>query len=96
MSMQALLLVDWVCLYGYSLVPYLGAVMICVVPLGILSWIALIAATVMSVSLVVRNVAAPLLSSDVGQAKAPPVIMAILGMHLIFLFFMKFSFYHKK
>jgi hypothetical protein len=96
LNMQALLLVDWVCLYGYSLVPFMPAVVICIIPFGLVSWITLMIATVVSCSLVVRNVAAPLLSSDVGQAKAPPILLAILGTHGIFFFFLKFSFYHHK
>ena len=94
MNMQALLLVEWVCLYGYSLVPFLPAVVLCIIPFGIVSWIFLLMATIVSCSLIVRNVAAPLLSSDVGQAKAPPVLLAILGTHIIFFLFLKFSFYH--
>jgi hypothetical protein len=96
LNMQALLLVDWVCLYGYSLVPFMPAVVICIIPFGLVSWITLLLATGVSCSLVVRNVAAPLLSSDVGQAKASPILLAILGTHGIFFFFLKFSFYHHK
>jgi hypothetical protein len=95
MSMQALLLVEWVCIYGYSLVPYVPAVMLCIIPFGIVSWVFLIMATVVSCSLVVRNVTAPMLASDVGHAKAPPILLAILGTHIIFFLFLKFSFYHQ-
>jgi len=94
MSMQGLKLVEWVCIYGYSLVPYVPAVMICIIPLGIISWICLLLATIISCSLVVRNVAGPMLASDIGQVKAPPVLLAILGVHIIFFLFLKFSFYH--
>jgi hypothetical protein len=96
MNMQALLLVDWVCLYGYSLTPFLPAVIICVTPIGILQWIILAASTVVSGSLVVRNVAAPMLSTDAGQAKAPPLILSIIGCHVLFLLYFKISFYHHK
>jgi len=94
MTIQALLLVEWVCLYGYSLVPFLPAVILCIIPFGIVSWILLSMATVVSCSLVIRNVAAPMLTSDVGQVKAPPVLLAIMGTHIIFFLFLKFSFYH--
>ncbi len=94
MSMQALKLAEWICIYGYSLVPYFPAVMLCIIPFGIVSWIFLIMATVVSCSLVVRNVTAPLLASDVGHAKAPPILLAILGTHIVFFLFLKFSFYH--
>jgi hypothetical protein len=94
MSMNALTLAEWVCLYGYSLVPYLPVVVICIIPIGIVSWVFLAVATAVSCLLVVRNVAHPLLASDVGQAKAPPVILFILGTHVVFFLFLKFAFYH--
>ena len=94
MSMNALTLAEWVCLYGYSLVPYLPVAIICIIPFGIVSWVFLAAATAVSCLLVVRNVAHPMLASDVGQAKAPPVILIILGTHVIFFLFLKFTFYH--
>lgn len=96
MNMQALLLVDWVCIYGYSLVPYLPAVLFCFLPGAFFSWIFLLAATIVSGSLIIRNVAPPLLSSDVGRAKAPPLILAIMGFHFIFFLYLKFSFYHHR
>jgi protein YIPF1/2 len=94
MSMKALTLPEWVCLYGYCLVPYLPVAVLCVFPLGLVSWILLAIATTISVLLVVRNVAHPLLANDIGQAKAPPIILIILGCHVIFFLFLKFSFYH--
>lgn len=94
MSITSLQLVEWVCLYGYSLVPYLPAVVLSIIPFGLVSWILLAVATGVSVLLVVRNVAHPMLSSDVGQAKAPPILLVILGSGVIFLLFLKFTFYH--
>ena len=96
MKTEALSLVEWQCMYGYSLVPFIPAALLCVIPLGFLSWIFLAIATVMSCSLVVRNVSAPLLATDSGQTKAPPVILAILAAHVIFFFVVKFTFYHHK
>ena len=96
MNVQAILLVDWVCLYGYSLTPFLPAVLLSVIPFSIISWICLLLATLVSCSLIVRNVAAPLLSSDVGQAKAPPLILGILGAHFIFFVMIKYGFFHHK
>mmetsp|Transcript_75923 Transcript_75923/g.114336 ORF Transcript_75923/g.114336 Transcript_75923/m.114336 type:complete len:331 (+) Transcript_75923:85-1077(+) len=96
MNMQALLLVEWVCLYGYSLTPFLPTVMLCVIPVAILQWVLIAVATVVSGLLIVRNVTAPMLSTDVGQAKAPPLILSIIGCHVIFLLYFKISFYHVK
>jgi protein YIPF1/2 len=94
MSMKALTLAEWVCLYGYSLVPFLPVAVLSIIPVGIVSWVLLAAATAVSVLLVVRNVAHPLLANDIGQAKAPPIILIILGTHIVFFLFLKFSFYH--
>jgi hypothetical protein len=96
LNMQALLLVDWVCLYGYSLTPFVPAVILSVIPFGLISWICLFLAMMISGSLIVRNVLPPMLSSDVGQAKAPPLILAIMGAHVIFFLTVKYSFYHHK
>ncbi|KAG7355483.1 hypothetical protein IV203_000169 [Nitzschia inconspicua] len=94
MSMKALTLAEWVCLYGYSLVPFLPVAVLCIIPFAIVSWVLLAVATAVSVLLVVRNVAHPLLANDVGQAKAPPVILIILGAHVVFFLFLKFAFFH--
>eukprot|EP00980_Cylindrotheca_fusiformis_P030911 scaffold25626_cov137-Cylindrotheca_fusiformis.AAC.2 len=98
MKIEALSLAEWECLYGYSLVPFIPAVLLCVIPLSILSWILLLIATLVSCSLIARNVSAPLLSTDVGQVKAPPLILAIVGFHIIFFFIFKIYFFtnHKK
>jgi hypothetical protein len=94
MGMKALTLAEWVCLYGYSLVPYLPVTLLCIIPLPVVSWVFLAVATAASCLLVVRNVSHPLLANDVGQAKAPPIILVILGAHIVFFLFLKFSFFH--
>lgn len=93
MSMQALALVDWVCLYGYSMVPYGPATCLCLIPVEIVIWISLAVATAISAILVLRNVAGPLLASDVSQGKSGPLLLAILGSHVILLLTLKLAFY---
>lgn len=93
MGMQALMLVDWICLYGYSMVPYLPATFLCLVPWHPWMWVCLTAATVMSAMLVVRNVAAPLLAADSSANKAGPILLAVMASHLIFLLILKIVFY---
>eukprot|EP00585_Thalassiosira_rotula_P005921 CAMPEP_0196133614 /NCGR_PEP_ID=MMETSP0910-20130528/2766_1 /TAXON_ID=49265 /ORGANISM="Thalassiosira rotula, Strain GSO102" /LENGTH=401 /DNA_ID=CAMNT_0041393357 /DNA_START=59 /DNA_END=1261 /DNA_ORIENTATION=+ len=56
-------LVELVCLYGYSLVPYLPAVFLCIVPASWLQWLFLAVATTFSGMLVLRNLAGPILES---------------------------------
>jgi len=101
MSMPALHLVEWLCLYGYSLVPYMPAVVLSVIPFSIVAWITLGVATGASCLLVIRNVAPVLIAYGGssqggvgGQAKGPPIILVILGCHIVFLLVLKFRFYH--
>jgi hypothetical protein len=93
MGMNALYLVDWVCLYGYSMLPLLPATVLCLIPSEIVMWVVLAVATAVSGILVLRNVAGPLLASDVSQSKSGPLLLAILGMHVILLLTLKLAFY---
>jgi hypothetical protein len=93
MGMQALMMVDWICLYGYSMVPYLPATLLCLVPWHPWMWLCLTVATVMSGSLVLRNVAAPLLAADTMGNKAAPILLAVMASHVIFLLILKITFY---
>lgn len=92
-GMQGLLMVDWICLYGYSMVPYLMATLLCLIPIHIFIWTILAIATAMSALLVVRNVATPLLASDTNNSLAGPILLAILAAHAIFYFVLKLTFY---
>merc|ERR1711957_147823 len=91
---------EWICLYGYSLVPYMPAVFLSTIPFGILAWVTLGLATFASGLMVIRNVSPALLSSDTsgtgigGQAKGPPIIIIMLGCHIVFLLMLKYTFYH--
>jgi protein YIPF1/2 len=94
MSFQALSLAEWICYYGYSMVPYLPAAILCIIPVNFIAWIVLMAATGASGLLVLRNASTPLLASDASHQKAPILIMAILVTHFIFYISMTFTFYH--
>jgi hypothetical protein len=96
MSMQALTLAEWICLYGYSFVPYMPATLFCLIPWHVIEWLVLSIATAISAILILRNVAGPLLASDVSQTKAGPLLLAILGTHVILLLTLKLAFYHHK
>jgi hypothetical protein len=91
-------LVDLICFYGYSLVPYLPVAWICIVPIHAVQWTSLGIATVLSGMLVVRNVIGPILESAAGpsgQGKSGGLIMSVMGCHLIFYLVMKLAFYHR-
>jgi protein YIPF1/2 len=93
MGMQALMLVDWICIYGYSMVPYLPATILCLIPWHPWMWLCLVGATVTSGSLILRNIAGPLLSADTLGNKTGPLVLAIIACHIIFLLILKVSFY---
>jgi len=94
MSLSALTLAEWICYYGYSMVPYLPATVLCIMPVNFIAWVVLMAASGASALLVLRNASAPLLASDQSAQKAPMLIMAILVAHFIFFVSMVITFYH--
>lgn len=86
----------WVCCYGYSATAILlGALTAWWLPYELWHWIVLAAAAAASGLLILRNLSAPLLSQDVGghHAKAGPVLLALLGAHVIYLLVLKITFY---
>jgi hypothetical protein len=84
-------LVDLVCIYGYSLTPYIPTTILCLVPSVFLEWMFLIIATVMSLMLVVRNVTGPVMRNAANWGG--PVIMSILAAHFVFHLILKLMFY---
>lgn len=95
MGMSAMGMFDWICLYGYSMVIYLPATVLCLVPLDFVIWLSLGLATAISVLLIVRNIATPLLSADVSQTKAAPIIIMVLVCHVILLLVLRYAFYYR-
>jgi len=93
-GMPGVSLALWMCMYGYSLVPFLAAVWLAWVPWEIVSWVVLGGATAASALLVVRNLSTPLMQQDSAtHTRAAPLIMGILGAHTFFLFVLKFTFF---
>eukprot|EP00542_Grammatophora_oceanica_P020617 CAMPEP_0194047362 /NCGR_PEP_ID=MMETSP0009_2-20130614/24188_1 /TAXON_ID=210454 /ORGANISM="Grammatophora oceanica, Strain CCMP 410" /LENGTH=344 /DNA_ID=CAMNT_0038692953 /DNA_START=10 /DNA_END=1044 /DNA_ORIENTATION=+ len=93
LGMQALMMVDWICLYGYSMIFYIPTTLLCLLPVEILIWCFLAVATGASCLLVLRNVAAPLLGADSGGSKSGPLLMCVMGCHAIFFLVLKLTFY---
>lgn len=94
MSMTGLTWAEWVCYYGYSMVPYIPASIVCIVPLNLVMWLVLSVASGVSVLLVLRNASTPLLASDPGHQKAPALILAMLVAHFCFFVAVAVTFYH--
>jgi len=102
-QLQPFVLVDLISLYGYSLVPYLFATVLCVLPMPLFDWVVLLLATFWSMLLVLRNLAAPLLSStqDENGVKKEKLVgsflMIVVGSHTVLCLVLKFMFYrHRK
>lgn len=95
-------MVEMICLYGYSLVPYLPATWICIAPYDWARWLSLGMATVVSGMLVLRNLMGGILTASGGSAgggmggKGGGLIMALMGCHFVFLLVMKLAFYHHR
>lgn len=104
MNVISFSIVDLICLYGYSLVPYMPSTWICTFPVSWLQWLVLCVSTVISGLLVLRNVTGPIMESSVcgggggggmgGQGKSGGLIMAVIGCHFIFFLVLKLGFYH--
>lgn len=96
LSMNVLGLADWVCIYGYSLVPFIPATILCLIPVGFLDWIWLFIAFAISVVLVLRNVAGTLMASDTAtqQHKSGPILISILVWHILLFCILKYFFYN--
>ena len=100
-GIYSLSMADLICLYGYSLVPFVPTSWICVAPVSWLQWVSLCISTVISGMLVLRNVTGPILESGaagggggMGQGKSGGLIMAVIGCHFVFFLVMKLVFYH--
>lgn len=99
-------LADLICIYGYSLVPYLPVTWICIAPYNWVQWSVLGIATLLSGMLVLRNVVGSIIlasnsrrgGADLGgggmQGKSGGMIMCLVGCHLVFYFVLKLAFYH--
>ena len=94
LGMPGVSLALWICCYGYSMVPYQIAALLAWIPWEIVEWFVLASATAASALLVVRNLSTPLMQQDSStHTKAAPLIMAMMGAHVCFLFVLKFTFY---
>lgn len=100
-------LADLICLYGYSLVPYLPVTWICILPYNWVQWTILGVATLVSGMLVLRNVVGSILESSRSggggglggggmQGKSGGLIMCLVGCHLVFFLVLKLAFYHHR
>jgi hypothetical protein len=96
MGVSCFTMIELVCLYGYSMTAFFPASFMCLVPMAGWDWTVLLAATVLSALLILRNVAGPILQSQQTQQKAGPILIYIMVTHFIFYLVMKLMFYHHK
>jgi hypothetical protein len=87
----------WVCCYGYSMAPILaGALVAWWLPFWIWNFLAMAAGVGASCLLVLRNLSTPLLTQEDNHAKAAPLLLCILGIHLIYLLVLMLTFFPGK
>ena len=87
-------LITLVCLYGYSLLTFIPATLLCLLPSSFITWIALLAAFGISSLFLLRNMAPIILQHAPAQKQIFLPALAIL--QLIFTLILKFSFYSMK
>ena len=87
-------LVELISLYGYSMVAFFPATVLCMIPVEALEWIFLLAATAVSAILILRNVVRPILETSSNQQRAGPILIFIMVAHVIFYLVLKFTFYY--
>jgi protein YIPF1/2 len=95
MGMPGISWAMWTCCYGYAQTPFLFAsLLVTLLPWPLASLIILSVAAAVSVLLILRNLSTPLLAQDSAtHAKASPIILAILGGHVVYLIAIKVAFY---
>jgi len=91
--------VDVYALYGYSMVSFLPAVLICSIPNHLIIWVVLAAATAVSLIFILRNLIGPIMEVEIhrrgqGKAIAGPLLGAVIGGHVVFLLVLKIAFFN--
>lgn len=87
-------LVELICIYGYSLVPFIPTTILCLVPSVYFELMFLVFATIMSLLLVVRNIAGPVVRKSAQWGG--PIVMCILACHFVFYWVLKLVFYRHR
>jgi hypothetical protein len=93
-----------ICLYGYSLVAFIPASLLCSIPSGGIQWLALIAGFGYSAAFLLRNLWCELSAhvlpqlatesgSPAGRKRAAAILAGIIGLHLVFALVMKVFFF---
>lgn len=84
-------LVEIIALYGYSLVPYLPVTILCLIPSSWLEVIFLLAASILSLLLIARNLTGPIMKSN--SRWGASMCMAVVCVHFVFFLIFKIVFY---
>jgi Yip1 domain len=87
----------WVCCYGYSMAPIMaGALVAWWLPFWIWHFLAMTAGVGASCLLVLRNLSTPLLTHEDNHAKAAPLLLAMLVIHVAYLLVLMLNFFPAK
>jgi len=85
---------ELLCLYGYSLVPWIPAAIFCMIPYDAADWSVLCVAAGCSLMLILRNLVGPLVSGDGANGQTSGLVIgSVIGAQVIFLLVVKLAFY---
>jgi len=90
-GVQGLDFMTLLCLFGYSLLPYIPAALVCAIPITALHWVALFGAMAFSSGLVMRNLIGPVMEG--GEKKSRALLGWFAGCQFVMFFVMKIVFF---
>lgn len=90
---MALNLVTCLCIYGYSLLYFIPATLLCLIPSELLAWMAFLAAAVVSALFLMRNLGPRILSYSIPRQHVPLVLAGLGAVQLVFMMTIKISFF---
>jgi len=87
-------LVTAISIYGYSLLSYIPATLLCLIPSEFVTWISFLVASMISSLVLVRNVGPVILTYNVNPQHVP-IALGLLGCsQLLFMLIIKLSFFY--
>lgn len=87
-------LVTAVSIYGYSLLAYIPATLLCLIPSEFVSWISFLAATIVSSLVLIRNIGPVILTYNVSPQHVPIALACLGSAQLLFMLIVKLSFFY--
>lgn len=93
-AVMSLTLATCLCVYGYSLLYFVPATLLCLIPSDLLAWMAFLGAAVVSSLFLVRNLGPSILTYSIARQHVPLVLAALGCVQLVFMLSLKLSFFY--